>query len=112
MRTLLRTIFAASVMMSASAAFAAPRTAILDVQNVSCVTCAPIVKRTLSRLTGVTQVAVAEHGGAATATVTFDDDKITAEALSQATTGAGYPSSVKEVKNARADATGSAAQAR
>jgi mercuric ion binding protein len=112
MQTLLSATFAASVMMSAGAAFAAPRTAILDVQNVSCVTCAPIVKKTLSRLTGVTEVAVIEHGGAATATVAFDDDKITAEALSQATTGAGYPSSVKEVKNASADATGSTAQAR
>lgn len=112
MRTLLRATFAASILISASAAFAAPRTAILDVQNVSCVTCAPIVKKTLSRLTGVTQVAVVEHGGVATATVTFDDAQITAEALSQATTGAGYPSSVKEVKNASADTTGSTAQAR
>ncbi|MGX9984716.1 cation transporter [Methylobacterium fujisawaense] len=112
MRTLLRATLAASVLMSAGGAFAAPRTATLEVQNVSCVTCAPIVKRTLARLDGVTQVAVIEHGGVATATVTFDDDKITAEALSQATTNAGYPSSVKEVKNASAAPTGSTAQAR
>lgn len=50
MRTLLRAIFAASILISASAAFAAPRTVILDVQNVSCVTCVPIVKKTLSLL--------------------------------------------------------------
>jgi len=112
MGILLRAAIAASVLMSASGAIAAPRIATLEVQNVSCVTCAPIVKRTLARLAGVTQVAVIEHGGVATATVTFDDDKITAEALSQATSNAGYPSSVKEVRSAAADATGSTAQVR
>lgn len=112
MKILLRTVVAASVLMSAGGAFAASRTATLEVENVSCVTCAPIVKRTLGRLTGVSQVVVVERGGVATATVTFDDDKITAEALSQATTNAGYPSSVKEVRNASAATAGSTAQAR
>ncbi|GJE02485.1 mercury transporter [Methylobacterium isbiliense] len=112
MKTFLRTAIAASVLMSAGDAFAAPRTAILEVQNVSCVTCAPIVKRTLARLTGVVQVTAIEHGGVATAAVTFDDDKVAAEALFQATTDAGYPSSVKEVRSAAADGTGGTAQAR
>ncbi len=111
MKILLRTAVAASVLMSAGGAFAASRTATLEVENVSCVTCAPIVKRSLARLTGVSQVAVVEHGGTATATVTFDDDKVTAEALSQATTNAGYPSSVKEVRSASAATAGSTAQA-
>lgn len=112
MKILLRALIAGSVLAPAGGALAAPRTAILDVQNVSCVTCAPIVKKTLSRLDGVTQVTVVERGGTATATVTFDDDKVTAEALSGAATNAGYPSSVKEVRNAAADITGSPAQAR
>nr|WP_015061091.1 cation transporter [Pseudomonas sp. K-62]BAM13927.1 mercuric transport protein [Pseudomonas sp. K-62] len=112
MRTLLRAAIVVSVLISAGGAFAAPRTATLEVQNVSCVTCAPIVKRTLARLAGVSQVAVVEHGGVATATVNFDDEKVTAEALSQATTNAGYPSSVKEIRNASAASAGSTAQAR
>ncbi|MBP32670.1 cation transporter [Methylobacterium sp.] len=112
MRTMLRTAIAASVLMSATGAFAVPRTATLEVQNVSCAACAPIVKRTLGRLPGVTQVAVIEHGGVATATVTFDDDKVTAQALSEATSNAGYPSSVREVRSAAADTTGSTAQVR
>jgi mercuric ion binding protein len=112
MKTFLRTVTAASVLMPAGHAFAAPRTAILEVRNVSCVTCAPIVKRTLTRLSGVVQATVVEHGGVATATVTFDDDKVAAEALSQATTDAGYPSSVKEVRSPTPDGTGGAAQGR
>ncbi|MCO6416090.1 cation transporter [Siccirubricoccus sp. KC 17139] len=73
-------------------AFAAERTATLEVQNVSCATCAPIVKRTLSRVPGVSRVAVSEGNGTATATVTFDDARTDVAALVQATTNAGFPS--------------------
>lgn len=100
MKTLFRTAVTIAALTLAGGAFAAPQTATLDVENVSCVTCAPIVKRTLSRISGVSQVAVVERGGRATATVTFDDEKVTAEALAQATTNAGYPSTVRDVKSA------------
>lgn len=97
MKTAVGAAVTASILLIAGAAIAAPRTATLQVENVSCVTCAPIVKKVLSRMPGVSQVAVVERGGTATATVSFDDSTVTAEALAQATTNAGYPSTVKEV---------------
>jgi mercuric ion binding protein len=100
MKTLIRTAVTVAALTLAGGAYAAPRTATLAVENVSCVTCAPIVKRTISRISGVSHVAVVERDGRATATVTFDDEKVTAEALAQATTNAGYPSTVTGVKSA------------
>ena len=90
------TLVLSALALGATAATAAPRTIKLAVENVSCVTCVPIVKRTLARQPGVSQVAVVERGGMATATVTFDDEKVTADALAGATTNAGYPSRVIE----------------
>nr|WP_015061148.1 cation transporter [Pseudomonas sp. K-62]BAM13984.1 mercuric transport protein [Pseudomonas sp. K-62] len=100
MKTLFRTTVTLAALALAGGAVAAPRVATLDVENVSCVACAPIVKRTLSRVSGVSQVSVIERDGMAIATVSFDDEKVTAQALAQATTNAGYPSTVKEVKSA------------
>jgi mercuric ion binding protein len=99
-KTLLRTFVAVAALALAADAVAAPRTATLEIVNVGCVSCAPIVKRTLSRMPGVSQVAIVERGGRATATVTFDDEKVTADALAQAATNAGFPSTVKDVKSA------------
>ena len=112
MKTLFGTTVTVAALTLAGGAFAAPRTAMLEVENVSCVTCAPIVKKTLSRISGVSQVVVFERGGMAMATVNFDDEKVTAEALAQATTNAGFPSTVKDVKNAMAPAASAAALAR
>ncbi|MFC1457868.1 MULTISPECIES: cation transporter [Microvirga] len=95
MKTLFRIALTASALMLAGGAIAAPRTVTLEVENVSCVSCAPIVKKALSRVPGVSQVTVVEADGMATATVTFDDEKVTPEALTQATTNAGFPSTVK-----------------
>ena len=98
MNTLFRTALAASALLlagSALAALAAERTVTLDVDNVSCATCAPIVKRTLARMPGVSRVDVAEQAGAAVAIVTFDDARVTADALTVATTNAGYPARVR-----------------
>ncbi|MBD2746040.1 cation transporter [Microvirga sp. BT688] len=95
MKTLFRIALTASALMLAGGAIAAPRTVTLEVENVSCVSCAPIVKKALSRVPGVSQVTVIEADGMATATVTFDDEKVTPEALTQATTNAGFPSTVK-----------------
>lgn len=96
MNTLFRTALAAAALLLAGVASAAERTVTLDVDNVSCVTCAPIVKRTLSRLPGVSRVVVAEQAGTATATVTFDDARVTADALTVATTSVGYPARVRQ----------------
>lgn len=95
MTTSLRIALASSALLLASGAMAAPKTVVLEIQNVSCETCAPFVKKVLSRVSGVSQVVVLEQGGTATATVTFDDEKATADALAEATTNAGYPSRVK-----------------
>lgn len=57
----------------------------------SCTFCAPIVKKSLERVSGVTQVAVSQKLN--TATVTYDDTKANVEALIVAT-NAGYPSPV------------------
>jgi mercuric ion binding protein len=91
MKTLLTAAFAA-VLLSIGGAIAAERTVTLAVQNVTCATCAPIVKKTLARVPGVSQVSVVERGEVATATVTFDDTQTTIAALITATTNAGYPS--------------------
>lgn len=80
------------VLATGATASAAEQTATLEVQNVSCVTCVPIVKHTLTRVPGVSRVAVAERSGTATATVTFDAARTDVAALVQATTNAGFPS--------------------
>lgn len=82
----------AFVLSAGAAAFAAEQTATLAVQNVTCISCAPIVKRTLARVPGVSRVAVSESSGTATATVTFDTARTDVAALVQATTNAGFPS--------------------
>ncbi|MGH8507790.1 MAG: mercury resistance system periplasmic binding protein MerP [Gammaproteobacteria bacterium] len=69
---------------------AAERTVILNVDNMSCPTCAPIVKKSLMRIDGVILSDVSAETN--TATVTFDDAKTGVAALIDATTNAGYPS--------------------
>lgn len=104
MKTLRTLALAAFAFIVGGTVWAAPRTATLEVQNMSCVACAPIVKRTLSRMAGVQQVSVLERAGAASVTVLFDDQKVSAEALARATTNAGFRSRVKDVKNASTSA--------
>ncbi|ASE39266.1 MULTISPECIES: heavy-metal-associated domain-containing protein [Brevundimonas] len=90
-------VFAAAL-MTADAAQAAERTVRLDVSNVSCVTCAPIVRRTISRLPGVEAVTVtvtSDGTGQAVAVVTYDDARVTPAALALASTRAGYPARVQ-----------------
>lgn len=100
MKTLLRAAVTASGLLIAAAAMAEPRTAELEISNVGCVTCVPIVSMVLSRASGISQFAVVERFRGATATVTFDDEKVTAEALAQAITNAGFPATVKGAQNA------------
>ena len=84
--------------MTADAAQAAERTVRLVVRNVSCVTWAPIVRRTISRLPGVEAVTVTVTpggNGQAVAMVTYDDARVTPAALVLASTRAGYPARVQ-----------------
>lgn len=89
-------VVAIAALLAAGSAQAADRTAVLDVQNVSCVTCAPIVKRAIGRVSGVTGVTVTEKAdGTAVAIVAYDDAKVGPEALAEASTKAGYPARVR-----------------
>lgn len=76
-----------------SVAHAAPRTVTLDVAGMTCITCPITVKKSLSRVDGVESVDVSVKDKQAT--VTFDDAKATTEALTQATSNAGFPSTVR-----------------
>ena len=55
----------------------------------TCEACPLIVKGTLAKVEGVRNVEVSY--ARKTATVTFDDGKVTVKSLIEATTGAGYP---------------------
>jgi periplasmic mercuric ion binding protein len=71
-------------------ASAAQRTVTLAVENMTCATCAPTVKKSLTRVSGVTKVEISAEQSKAV--VIFDDTKTTVNALVSATTNAGYPS--------------------
>ena len=73
---------------------AAPQTAVLDVQNMTCSLCPVTVKKSLEMVPGVSQARV--DFNKKTATVKFDADKTSAAALVKATTDAGYPSTVQK----------------
>ena len=62
----------------------------LAVKNMFCAACPYVVKQSLARIPGVSNVVVSF--AKKTATVTYDDQKTTLAALTNATTQAGYPS--------------------
>jgi mercuric ion binding protein len=88
---------ALSLALSPLAVQAAERTVVLNVDNATCALCAPIVKKTLLRVQGVTavQVAEADAEASAVATVTFDDAAADVSKLIAASTNAGYPAHLK-----------------
>ncbi|HZL52496.1 MAG TPA: mercury resistance system periplasmic binding protein MerP [Terracidiphilus sp.] len=73
---------------------ATPTTITLDVKNMTCATCPITVKKSLEKVSGVSTVKV--DYGKKTATVTFDPDKTKPDALTHATTDAGFPSTVRK----------------
>jgi periplasmic mercuric ion binding protein len=93
------TLIAAALLMAMPPlpARAAEKTVVLDVDNATCALCAPIVKKTLSRVSGVKAVQVAEANAdsGAVATVTFDDATADVAKLIAAATNAGYPAHLK-----------------
>jgi periplasmic mercuric ion binding protein len=90
MRKLLIAVLA---MFSLTAMAATSKTITLDVKNMTCEVCPITVKKSLEKVSGVSEVKV--DFGKKTATVTYDPDKTKPEALTRATTNAGYPSSVR-----------------
>lgn len=85
-------VIAALAALSLTAMAAPAETVRLDVQNMTCPVCPITVKRALEQLPGVSTVKVdfAEK----MAIITYDPDKADPEALSKATTNAGYPSTL------------------
>ena len=80
-------------------AFAAPaladiRTVTLSVPGMTCAACPITVKKALSRVEGVSAIAVSYENREAV--VSFDDEKASVQDLTKATENAGYPSSVKQ----------------
>ena len=91
-KLLISTVFALGLSAS-STALAAEKTVTLAVQNMYCAACPHTVKASLEAVPGVTKVAVSYKDK--TAIVTFDDAKTGVNALTAATTDAGYPSAPK-----------------
>jgi periplasmic mercuric ion binding protein len=81
-------------LMPLAALAATPRTAVLDVQNMTCNLCPLTVKKSLEKVPGVSQAQI--DFAKKTATVAFDADKTTGAALVKATTEAGYPSTFRK----------------
>lgn len=77
----------------ASHAYASPQTVVLSVPGMNCPSCPVTVKTALKKVDGVSDIDVAYKQKEVT--VTFDDAKTKVEALTQATTEAGYPSHPK-----------------
>lgn len=90
MRLLTSASIALAVLAASLPAQAAPKTVTLQVDNMTCASCGPTVKKSLARVAGVPDVAVSIEKGAAT--VIFDDAQTTVDTLLAATTNAGYPS--------------------
>lgn len=90
MNKLLAAVLFGISFMAAAPAVATERTVTLAVQNMHCASCPFIVKESLRAVPGVTSVAVSYAEEAAI--VTYDDSKVGLNALTTATTNAGYPS--------------------
>ena len=71
-----------------------PKTAVLDVQNMTCGMCPITVKQALQKVPGVSEAKVDFEKK--TASVRFDADQVDAAALVNATTQAGFPSALRK----------------
>lgn len=87
------TILLGFCVLASAPAFAGERTVTLAVQNMDCASCPFVVKKSLEAVPGVAKVTVSYRDK--TAIVTYDDSKVGVNALTDATTSAGYPSTPK-----------------
>ncbi len=92
----MKRFFAAAVLagalLSSTIAYAAQQTVTLSVPGMYCPSCPYIVKTSLMDVTGVENVVVTLSDK--TAVVTYDDAQTNTKSLIEATTNAGYPSSL------------------
>lgn len=75
-------------------ALSGTKTVTLSVSGMSCPGCAITVKKSLTRVEGVSDAKVSFEKSEAL--VTFDDAKTSVDALLKATGNAGYPSTIKK----------------
>ncbi|MDN5940996.1 MAG: mercury resistance system periplasmic binding protein MerP [Nitrospira sp.] len=85
------TVIALSVALSAPA-WAATKTVTLSVPGMTCASCPITLKKALNKVEGVENIEV--NLEKKETLVTYDDAKTTVKALLEATTNAGYPSTV------------------
>jgi mercuric ion binding protein len=97
MRSSLATLMVA--LMPFAVLAATPKTAVLDVQNMTCGLCPITVKKSLEKVAGVTDAKV--DFDTKTATVRFDADRVNPAALVKATTDAGFPSTARKEADER-----------
>lgn len=87
------TLVFACLMLLVSPSWAATRTVVLSVPDMSCAACPVTVKKSLRQVEGVLKADISLDKRIAI--VTYDDARTTIQALMQATTDAGYPSALK-----------------
>lgn len=92
----MKRLFAALLIAAAfsAPALAAQKTVTLSVSRMTCAACPITVKKALVKVPGVQKAEVSYERKEAV--VTFDDAQTSVDALVEATTHAGYPSSVKK----------------
>ena len=88
----LAALIALAATMSAPAAWAANQTITLSIPGMTCGACPITVRTALKRVSGVEKVSIDE--AQKLVTVTYDNSKTNAQALTLATKDAGYPSNV------------------
>jgi len=84
----------AIMMLTSPLAFAAQKTVTLDVTGMSCAACPITVKKSLTKVIGVSRTEV--NYDKRQAVVTFDDAQTTIDKLTRATSDAGFPSTVRD----------------
>ena len=89
-------LIAALVVIPMTTLAALPKTVTLDVQNMTCAMCPITIRKALQGVDGVNKANV--DFASKTASVTFDPQKTSIEALIKATTNAGYPATVQQPK--------------
>jgi len=87
------TVGMATVLATGPVQAAEVKTVTLDVQNMTCNFCPITVRKALEKVPGVVKATASLE--TKSATVTFDPAKTNVEALTKATTDAGYPSTLK-----------------
>lgn len=90
------------LVFSSTPAFAAPQTVTLSIPGMTCPTCPLTIRVALKRVEGVQEADVSYEDRQAV--VTFDDSETTVQALTDATTNAGFPSTVKKTETDQASA--------